>query len=409
MAAYMEVGREAQEMELEAASCGLASMELRMRQAICRAICRAWSRHHTTMAIAIGLAAVFCFAADPWAPGANADVNGGATWDAKAAAGYLDQRTESWTHGGAMDHGTFCISCHTALPYALARPAMWQALGQKAPSPVETQLLDSVTRRIRLWNSVQPYLGNKGTGPATEAVVNALVLATYQPHDQALSPDTKQAFKLMWASQTMTGENAGSWPWIDADNEPWEAPDSQYWGAALAAVAVGDLPSAYQSKPGIQGNLKLLKDYLQNNEEKQSLLNRLTLLWAAAKLPGLLTTQQKASIVHDVVALQHADGGWSASSLVVQTWRRHDGTPQIAMSDGYATGLAAFAIEQSDMPQAKHAIQAARSWLLHNQDAGEGSWHAYSLNKRRDQKSDVGRFMSDAATAYSVLALTAGR
>src|SRR5579871_1810379 len=50
-----------------------------------------------------------------------ARANGAASWDAGRAAAYPDQRTSGWMRGmGAIDHGTFCISCHTALPYALA-------------------------------------------------------------------------------------------------------------------------------------------------------------------------------------------------------------------------------------------------------------------------------------------------
>jgi hypothetical protein len=42
------------------------------------------------------------------------------------------------------------------------------------------------------------------------------------------------------------------------------------------------------------------------------------------------------------------------------------------------------------------------SWI----NGKEGSWVARSLNKWRVPWSNVGRFMSDAATAYAVLALT---
>jgi len=52
------------------------------------------------------------------------------SWDRKAAAAYLDARMnwwESWS-SAKRDHETFCVSCHTSLPYALARPALRSAL-----------------------------------------------------------------------------------------------------------------------------------------------------------------------------------------------------------------------------------------------------------------------------------------
>ena len=50
-------------------------------------------------------------------------------WNSKSAAAYLDQRLSWWTNWqtAARDHDTFCISCHTALPYALGRPALRSA------------------------------------------------------------------------------------------------------------------------------------------------------------------------------------------------------------------------------------------------------------------------------------------
>src|SRR5258708_2921417 len=74
-------------------------------------------------------------------------------WSSKAAAAYLDQRADWWMgwQGAARDHGTFCVSCHTALPYALARAALRDSAADDAPSSNERRLLDNVTKRVRLW------------------------------------------------------------------------------------------------------------------------------------------------------------------------------------------------------------------------------------------------------------------
>ena len=347
------------------------------------------------------------------------------SWNQKAAASYLDYRAGWWMEwtGSARDHGTFCISCHTALPYALSRPALRVALAEQSPTVSERRLIANVTKRVRLWKDIGPYYSEQGydgradESRGTESVLNALILASHDAQSGRLSDDTRAAFDNMWALQQTTGNKQGAWLWLQFDQEPWEANDSPYYGAALAAMAVGIAPENYASTPEIQNNLQRLREYLNRQSAAQSTINRVFLLWASTKLPGLLQPEQQKAIVNEVLSRQQADGGWRLASLtwrwngwslrgLVNMWVREDGTPMEGKSDGVATGLITLALQEAGVPHDNAQLQHGLSWLINNQNGAEGFWPASSVNKRRHMSSDTGRFMSDAATAYAVLALT---
>src|SRR6201986_4241267 len=74
-------------------------------------------------------------------------------WDQRVAAEYLDSREVWWQKWPAAkrDHGTICISCHTVLPYALARPVLRRELGESAMSAPEKTMTESVEKRVSNW------------------------------------------------------------------------------------------------------------------------------------------------------------------------------------------------------------------------------------------------------------------
>ncbi len=348
------------------------------------------------------------------------DINTASSWDQKAAAAYLDQRAGWWMAWprAARDHETFCVSCHTAVPYAMSRPALHRALGEQALSPNERKLLGNVTKRVRLWKEVEPFYKDADRGPyksvesrGTESVLNALILSSHDAGNGAqnahLSDDTRSAFENMWAEQQTSGAQKGAWLWLRFKNEPWEADDSDYYGASLAAIAVGTAPGNYRAKPEIQNNLKLLREYINRDYAAQTLSNRAVLLWASAKLPGLLEPDRQKVLISELLGKQQADGGWSLTSMSGD-WKRHDGTPQEPQSDGYATGLITFALQQAGIPKDNAQLKRGLAWLESHQNKTEGFWLAYSLNNNEEHhiSPDTARFMKDAATAYAVLSLT---
>lgn len=338
------------------------------------------------------------------------------SWDQKAAAAYLDRRQEWWMAWprAQRDHATFCVSCHTAMPYALSRSALRSAVGEQAPSADEQRLLDNVTKRVRLWKEVAPIYTDKDWGAhksvesrGTESVLNALILVTHDAQSGRLSNDARTALDNMWAEQQMSGSQKGAWLWQRFNKEPWEADDSDYYGATLAAVAIGTAPGNYRRAPEIQDNLRRLRDYLNRESAAQKPINRVSLLWAAAKMPELIGPDSKKAILSEVLGKQRSDGGWSLSSLSGD-WKRDDGTPQEAKSDGYATGLITFVLQQAEVSSENAQLKRGLDWLIVNQDKTEGSWQAFSLNKNKEHhlSPETALFMNDAATAYAVLALT---
>lgn len=329
-------------------------------------------------------------------------------WNPQSAQSYLDGRLAWWSQwkNSARDHETFCVSCHTVAPYAVSR----LTVKEKAPSESEAKLIANVVKRVRMWDEVEPYYSDqRGAGKTaesrgTESILNALVLASYRSSGAGADADLKLALDRMWATQLKSGDAKGAWDWLQFHNAPWEG-DSQFYGASLAALAVGASPAEYRS--AAEENIRALREYLRKNYASQKLNDRLIFLWASTKLSGLLSPAEQKRIIADALEKQQADGGFSSTDLV-SPWTRADKTPLETRSDGYATGVVALVLQAAGISSQDSRVKNALDWLSKNQEPSDGRWLAYSLNKQRDLTTDVGRFMADAATAYAAAALTYG-
>ncbi len=143
----------------------------------------------------------------------------------RRAIALLDARQDAWAAfaragRGEGDAKTTCVSCHTGLSFALARPALGRFVAEPdAAAPVE-RMNAALRLRTLHWaelDSPQYELmydsddRKKAESRGTEAVLNALILA----RDDAArglkepSPATRTALDHLWATQATEGEQRG--------------------------------------------------------------------------------------------------------------------------------------------------------------------------------------------------------
>ena len=310
-----------------------------------------------------------------------------ADWNPRLAANYLDSRQKEWFAWPRAKVGnSACVSCHTGMPYLLARPALRRALGESQPTSYEVRLLDGVQAQAE-----------GGT------ILSALVFALRDADSKTLSVEAERAFDRLWSSQIREGKDRGAWEWPNFQRDPWATADSPFYGAALAALAVGTAPAAYQQRPQIREQVNALTEYLQREQAAQPLHNRLALLWASSKLSVVLPQSRRQLIIDEVLRKQQPDGGWTIESL--GPWKPRVEAPPSEGSNSYATAYVAFILRQSGLGPSQEGLVQALEWLRMRQDHQFGFWAAISLNKRYEPDSMPIRFMHDAATAFAALAL----
>src|SRR2546425_10959531 len=81
------------------------------------------------------------------------------SWNPDEARKYLDERQKAWFAFSSADRGegetrTSCVSCHTVLPYAIARPVLRKLAGAETVTEQEERLLVQTRMRVENWKEL---------------------------------------------------------------------------------------------------------------------------------------------------------------------------------------------------------------------------------------------------------------
>lgn len=312
----------------------------------------------------------------------------------QAAVTYLEHGATAWS--GSRN----CVSCHTNGTYMTIRPALTPTLGK--PDAAHRDFFISQLRSLQ----EQPESRLKQATRPAQVIYIAAGLAEWDRHvSGSLSPETREALELMFSIQLETGTwgSLDCWP-------PFES--SAYHEATVAAMAVAAAPGWLDSlsdddkSQSLKNKIALLQHYLRTEQPPHD-YGRVVLLWAAARMPDLLTSEETEKLKATLLSKQHADGSWAMRDFAApEQWGGGNRAEKLRAEeefsqppgDGHMTGLAVIVLREHGLDAKAAPLQQATTWLLQNQQES-GRWWTRSLN------TDSWHFITYSGTAYPVLAL----
>jgi squalene-hopene/tetraprenyl-beta-curcumene cyclase len=326
--------------------------------------------------------------------------------DTGLALNYMDDRMRDWLNVGRTHSGQ-CLSCHTSVPYAMARPAFGQ-----------TEELENVRKiveeRVKIYKNegidspnLKPWYDYPKESFSTESVANSITLIYMDKGEglgqEKLSKEAKASLDWAFEMQIKEGPKKGGFLWLDMFNlKPFEAKGGEMWGASMLAVAIGESPGNYKNNPMIQDNLKMLKEYLGREFNNHTLHEQLMVVWADHELGGGILTEAQIKQTIKKTLSNHKEGGWSIHKLL--------GVAGESTPDGYATGMVTNILLKKGLKE-EVKVQNAVKWIrtsqnivstgvLPNGSPSCGSWFGMSPNS-----GEASTFFTDISTSYSMLTL----
>lgn len=288
-----------------------------------------------------------------------------------------------------------CFSCHTHGVYMITRPSMTSVWGEPSPA-----LREFVVKQSN--DLIQS--GDVNASNPTKMAYLARGLAEWdaQFNDKA-SPETDAAIRhLLMVMQADDGSIRANyrWPPINSDT---------YHATIMAVMAVATAPGWREQLEDkrLEKRIESLESFLRTTRPQHD-HQRLLLLWASTRVPGLLDAQRKREFIARIWKRQLADGGWSVYAFAdprsLGGGRRSEKLAETdefksPSADGYQTGLAVVVLRDAGVAADDPRIRKAVDWLTSHQRKS-GRWWTRSLNV--DSRF---HYISFSGTAYAALAL----